>query len=121
MVNFDDYKSTIDNLNVDINDVKFGNDRLSFKANVLNDGILSFNTNYSKYFDIYIDNIKVDKKIINKYFLGCDINKGQHDIELIYHNTMINKGIYVSVLGIIIFSVIIVLDKKRKGVSYEEN
>ena len=121
MVNFDDYKSTIDNLNVDINDIKFGNDRLSFKANVLNDGILSFNTNYSKYFDIYIDNIKVDKKIINKYFLGCDINKGQHDIELIYHNTMINKGIYVSVLGIIIFSVIIVLGKKRKGVSYEEN
>ncbi len=120
-VNFDNYKDIINNLNVLVNNVQTDENTLTFDADIKENGILSFATNYSKYFNVYIDNELVSTKTVNKYFLGCDIVKGNHNIKLVYKNTLIFKSFCVSIFGIIIFSVIMVLERKRKGVLYEKN
>ncbi len=120
-VSFDDYKEIVDNLNVPLTNVNVQDNHISFDTYIKNDGILSFTTNYSKYFDIYVDNVKVDSKIVNQYFLGCDINMGNHHIEIVYQNRLILKSFYISILGLVLFFGIIVIDKKRKGVNYEKN
>ena len=120
-INFDDYEKTLNNLNVPLDNINVFDNHLSFDAYIKDSGTLSFATNYSKYFDIYIDNVKVDSKVVNQYFLGCDVNAGNHHIEIIYQNRLILKSFYVSILGVLLFSGIIIIDKKRKGVSYEKN
>ena len=120
-VDFNDYENTMSKLNVPIVNFNMNNEKISFDTYIKNDGVLSFTTNYSKYFEVYIDNVKVNSKEVNKYFLGCDIEKGNHHIEIIYHNTMIFKGMCISLLGILIFSVIIFIDLKKGVKKYEKN
>ena len=113
-VDFSDFEKTVKDLNVNLSNIKEEDDTISFDADVKENGVLAFTTNYSKYFNIYVDGVKVDSKIVNKYFLGCDITKGYHHISLVYENTLIKKSFYVSLLGILLFFVIIVLEKKKR-------
>ncbi len=113
-VDFSDYANAVNNLNVNLSNFQEEDDALVFDADIKEDGTLEFTTNYNKYFDIYVDGVKVESKIVNKYFLGCDITKGVHHISLVYKNTLIEKSFYVSLLGIFIFFVIIVVEKRKR-------
>ena len=120
-VSFDDYEKVVNDLNVPLSNMSIENSKLFFDIDIKEDGVLAFTTNYSKYFDIYVDGEKVPSKIVNKYFLGCDITLGTHHIEINYHNTLILKSFYVSILGILSFFGIIVIDKKKKAVRNEKS
>ena len=113
-VDFSDYEKTVNDLNVKLTNLKEEDNSLSFDADIKETGTLEFTTNYNKYFDIYVDGVKVKSKIVNKYFLGCDITKGVHHIDLVYHNTLIGKSFYISLLGIFAFFVIIIVEKKKR-------
>ena len=89
------------------------NNSINFDADIKDNGVLSFATNYSEYFEIYVDGIKVPTKTVNKYFLGCDITKGNHNIKVVYHNTLIKKSMCVTLLGCFILFTIIIYDKKK--------
>lgn len=115
-VDFEEFKDITSNLNVSLKNITNKSNTISFDAEIKEDGVLSFATNYSKYFNIFIDGEEVPTKIVNKYFLGCDIEKGSHHIEIIYHNTLILKSFYVSIFGILMFFGIIIIDRKKKAV-----
>ncbi len=120
-VDFSDYEEVVNNSNVPITNVISKDNSVSFDANIKDSGTIAFTTNYSKYFTIYVDGKIMPSKIVNKYFLGCDITEGMHHIEIIYHNTLIKKSFYVSILGVMAFSVIIVIDRRKKVNSDEKN
>ena len=70
----------------------------------------------------YLSNIQLsnsrrcEKEIVNTAFLGTKISKGKHRIALVYHAPFAWHGKLVSVLGAILLSVVIVLEKKKNSV-----
>lgn len=84
----------------------------SIKANV--DGTCLITLPYDKGFTLYVDDKIVDKKEVLNFFLGFDIKKGDHIIKLVYKPLGFNLGEVSSILGIILFGLLIMADKMKK-------
>lgn len=115
-VSMEDYEEDINNLrksNFEVTD--YNNGYLNGKVNTEESGILQFSTMYNKGWTVYVDNEKVDTLVANKYFLGIEIEKGEHTVSLQYSNPYIKYGFAVTVLGSLIFVFVIVINiRKRK-------
>ena len=83
-------------------------------------GVLSLSIPYDKGFNIYVDSKKVKPMIVNKYMLGFKVSKGSHNIRINYKAPMLKEGKILSVIGLIIFIIIIIYDK-RGSKKYEKN
>ena len=83
-------------------------------------GVLSLSITYDKGFNIYVDSKKVKPMIVNKYMLGFKVSKGSHNIRINYKAPMLKEGKILSVIGLIIFIIIIIYDK-RGSKKYEKN
>lgn len=106
-VPMDDYEKDIENLrksNFEVAD--YGNGYLNGKVNAENKGILQFSTMYDKGWKVYVDGEKVDTMKVNKYFLGIEIDEGEHEVILKYRTPYLFLGLGISILGIIAFWVI---------------
>ena len=59
---------------------------------------------YDEGWSIYVDGKKVETKLIANAYLGCDIEKGTHEVKLIYYPKGMKEGLIVSGIsfGIII-------------------
>ena len=59
---------------------------------------------YDEGWSIYVDGEKVETKLIANAYLGCDIEKGTHEVKLIYYPKGMKEGLIVSGIsfGIII-------------------
>ena len=86
----------------------------SFDVEISQNGVLAFTTNYHPNWSIYVDDIKVDSKEINKVFLGCDIAKGSHHLRLVYENSLIKKGLVISLLGLVIWGIVYYCEKRKE-------
>lgn len=82
-------------------------------------GVLSLSIPYDKGYNIYVDNKKVKPFIVNKYMLGFNIDKGSHNIKINYKAPMLKEGKILSIIGFLLFIIVIVYDKK--GSKNEEN
>lgn len=69
---------------------------------------------YDKGFNIYVDGEKIDYFKINKYFIGFKINKGNHNIKIIYKAPLKIISIVISIIGIIFFLLILFLEKNKR-------
>ena len=108
-----DLNKNHDNLLIDKNKTK--GDVISGKINVSNPGYLSLSIPYDKGYTIYVDNKKVPSEVVNKYFLGFKIDKGYHNVKIIYKAPLLNYGKVLSLIGIFIFIFVIIFDKKRRN------
>ena len=113
-VDMQELSNIMDEMYVEEENYTFGDNRLSFDINVLNDGVLSFTTNYHKNWKVYVDNNLVESKSVNDIFLGCDITSGNHHIELVYENPTIIKGLCLSIIGLGCFIGIIIYERKKE-------
>lgn len=86
------------------------------KLDVSCDGYLITSIPFDTGFEIWIDGRRCEKEIVNTAFLGTKISKGKHRIALVYHAPFAWHGKLVSVLGAILLSVVIVLEKKKNSV-----
>ena len=103
-VSMDDYEEDINNLRKsNFEATEWNNGYIKGKVDAETDGILQFQTMYSKGWDAYVDDKKVDTLKSNKYFLGIEIEAGKHDIYLKYHIPYLKEGFILSIIGIIIF------------------
>ena len=110
-VNYDNYKKDIDDLRRSNFELKeYSNGYMKASINPTSNGIIQFNTNYSKGWKVYVDNKEVDTFKSNKYFLGIKITKGYHDIELKYETPYFKEGINISKRTITIFGLLMCLD-----------
>lgn len=108
----EDYKKDIENLrksNFEV--IDYGNGYLNGKVNAEENGILQFSTIYDKGFKVYVDGKKVDTFLANEYFLGIEIEKGEHSVELRYETPYLVVGTCISILGIVVFIGIVMYKK----------
>lgn len=74
---------------------------------------------YDEGFTIYVDGKLQDYELVNTSFIGFPIEKGVHNIKIVYTSPWLKEGQIVSLVGIILFVVINLIDKK--GVKKYEN
>lgn len=113
-VSMEDYEQDIQNLrksNFEVLD--YDNNYLNGKVNSEENGILQFSTMYNKGWKVYVDGQEVKTLKCNKYFLGIEIEKGSHTVKLQYHNPYIIYGVAITTIGIMIFVVTIVYNRKK--------
>jgi len=113
-ITFDNYQNNINNLNnsnFTLNE--YGYNYLSGTVNPTENGILQFQTNYSKGWKVYVDDIAVKTFESNKYFLGINIEKGYHKIHMEYTTPFKHVGLIISIITIIPFIYIIIKEKNK--------
>lgn len=106
-VSMNDYEEDINMLkksNFEVTEYKNG--YLKGKANTETDGVLQFSTMYNKGWKVYVDGKEASTIVSNKYFLGINITKGEHKIEMKYTTPYLKEGIAISVIGIVILVVL---------------
>lgn len=106
----------IEHLNDSIDKFEFDYERtignkIVGNINVTNDGYFILKVPYDKGFEIYIDDNKVEILNVNDGFIGTKINKGEHNIRIIYHAPFLLLGKIISILGIILFIISIIVNK----------
>ncbi len=111
----DNYEDDVENLRKsNFKITKYADNLMEGSINLPNDGIIQIQTPYSKGWDIYIDDQKVKSQKVNKYFLGAQVEKGYHQIKIIYHTPYLKLGITISLFTGLFLSVIILFKKKKK-------
>lgn len=75
---------------------------------------------YDEGFKIKVDGEYAKKEIVNKAFLGFQLKKGMHTIELIYEAPLQKEGIFLSLIGIISFLILLLLERRDKYGRYKE-
>ena len=113
-LDYDEFKNL--NKNIDkfnIKDMK--NDKISGDINVKKDGYFILNIPYDKGFIVKVDNKEIEYEKVNKAFIGFDIKKGYHkvDIEFVAPNSTLGK--IGSAVGFILFIYIIYNEKKKSS------
>ena len=108
--NLKNINKTHDNLNI----TSIEENQINGTINVTRDSYLNINIPYDKGFEIYIDNIKQDYELINTAFMGTKISKGIHEVKIIYNSPMLKQSKIISLIGVILFTITIVIDKIKK-------
>ena len=107
-VNFKNYQSDIKDLKrSNFNLIDYSNGYMKASISPECDGIIQFNTNYSKGWNVYVDGKKVNTFESNKYFLGIEISSGYHEIELVYEIPNLKEGINITKISIMVFEIVI--------------
>lgn len=94
--------------NITISDNKVTSD-----INITDDGYMTISIPYDKNFHIYVDSKEVEYEKVNTAFLGFKINKGYHQIEVVYKNKMIMIGRITSIGGLLSLVIYLLLTKKK--------
>ena len=58
---------------------------------------------YDENFEISVDGKSVKVQKVNTAFLGCKIEKGKHEVEIVFHAPGMAAGKIMSILGILMF------------------
>ena len=112
-LNMNNVSKLFNNLNEELIVKEVKNNKLKGNINLEKDGILMITIPYEDGFKVYVDGIKVDYYEIFDTFIGLDLTKGEHKIELIYETKYLKLGIIISIIS---FLVSIIYLKKYKYV-----
>ncbi len=106
-------KECLENVKIDVN-------RIRGNISVSSDRMLVFSVPYSEGWSAYVDGERKELKEANVMYMGLELDKGSHDIELRYETPYLRKGAYMSCFGILLFFVIelCVIIKGKRGVKH---
>lgn len=93
------------------NKEKTKGDIIEGNINVKEKGYYSMSIPYDEGYTIYLDNKKVDYELVNTSFIGFQIEKGEHIIKIIYKSPWLKIGKILTLIGIIIFIAILIIEK----------
>ncbi len=109
-----EFPSQIDNLRKDSwTDVHFGTNRVSGTVDFSADKLLLISIPYGKGWSAFVDGKKTKLLRGNIMNLALPMEKGKHEIELVYATPLLKEGFAVSILTIALFF-IFVLRKRRQ-------
>ena len=77
-------------------------------------GLLYFSIPYDKGFSVYVDGKKIKTHAFKDALLSVYLNEGTHDIRLEFNPVGLDKGILLSLLSVIAFIGIVILDIRKK-------
>ncbi len=95
-------------------DSKIKDNKIYASVDAIKDGYFITTIPYDKGFTIKVDDKTVDYEIVNKAFIGFKISKGHHNIEMVYHAPLKRIGTIFSIIGIVLF-IILIKNKKEKS------
>lgn len=91
------------------------NDEIIATVDAKNDGYVKTTIPYEKYaFKVYVDGEIVNNKIVDNTFLGFEITKGSHNIVIKYSSPYLKQGLIVSIIGTILFTLVVVYKYQKK-------
>ena len=88
-------------------------DTIKGKINVEKDGYFSLSIPYDQGFTIKTDGKKQKYEKVNTSFIGFNIEKGTHNIEINYTAPLLKIGKIVSLIGTLLFIPVVIGDIKR--------
>ena len=111
---------TIQNLNQNIDPFQFDynktkGDNIVGDITVKEDGYFVLSVPYDQGFKIEVDGKKQDYEKTNIAFVGFPITKGNHHIEITYQAPGSKLGLLLSILGILLFTVMIIYEQKKEN------
>lgn len=77
---------------------KYTNDLIEGEINLPKEQMLFLSIPYDKGWELKVDNKMVPTENVNEGFIGAMISKGEHQIELEYHQPMLKIGLIISIL-----------------------
>lgn len=90
---------------------KYENDEIIGNIQNEKSGILQLSIPYTKGWTAYVDDKKVETAIVNTAFIGITLEKGNHSIVLKYETPYLKLGIIFSIIGVILFIIVILYEK----------
>jgi len=115
-VSMQKYEEKINKLNTNaMQNISYGDNYISGTINSNNNGILQITTSYSDGWKAYVDGKETKVFKVNEAFIGINVEAGKHIVEFKYQTPYLKIGIVFSVIGILVYASIIVIDKKRKN------
>lgn len=88
--------------------------RISGKIEVKKDGCLVTSIPYDDGFEIRIDNKCVETQKVNTTFLGAAVTAGIHQIDIVYHAAGVVMGKWISVIGILLWGILMADDRRKE-------
>lgn len=95
-----------------LKNIKIYTNKISGDIDVSKEKILCFSIPYSDGFHLKIDGKEEKLYNVNDAFMGCKVSAGHHEIELTYFTPGLLTGIFMSVIGFIIFFVLMKREKR---------
>ena len=92
--------------NNQLNITSFKENYIKGNINVDDNNVLFLSIPYDDGFKILVDSKEVDYYKVIDNFIGLDLEKGYHDIEIIYEVKGFKLGLFVSLLSLITFILI---------------
>lgn len=108
----DSISSNIDELIIDKEKTK--GDYIEGNINVTNDSYFNISISYDNGFTILLDDEKIEYENVNDGFIGFPINQGEHNIKIKYTSPGKSIGSIISIIGLISFIIVVVIESKRK-------
>lgn len=114
-LDYEDVKNSISKVDRFIVDKgKTLGDVIEGQIEVTKDGYFATTIPYDKGFTVYVNGKQTSYEMVNKAFVGFPITKGTYNIKLVYTSPGYDMGVLGSILGLLGFIVIIIMERKRK-------
>lgn len=115
----DDFENDIARLRADtLQDLKIEADKISGTISLDESKILYLSVPYSAYWTAVVDGREAEVMKANTAFCAVALDAGEHTVELHYRNTVMDKSVFISLGGWLIFAGVAVIheayNKKRK-------
>ena len=110
----DNYEAEVKKLNKGVRNVKVEKNYVSANLSRTSPSIIQLNTGYSVGWKAYVDNEEVPIFKCNLGMVGIEVPEGEHDIYFEYSIPFIKVGIIMSLMGIIIWTYMVYLNRKSK-------
>ena len=107
-----DIKEGLSEFKADLKNTK--GDQIIGKINMKSTGYLVTSIPYDKGFKVYVDNKRVQTEIVNKAFLGLKLEKGSHQIKIIYQSPWFNEGKWISILSCLGLVLLVWKDRRKE-------
>ena len=89
-------------------------DRINGTIDVSENGYFVLSIPYDEAFQIKVDGKEKEFYKVNDVFIGFPLEKGNYKIEITYQAPWKNIGVTVSIVSLILFGIMIYIDKKQK-------
>lgn len=99
---------------------KFSETEISGQVNVLKDGLLYTSIPHGNYWKAYVDGSEAEIVTINGAMAALRLNEGKHSVEFRYHNSSLTAGVIISLISLLLFLTLIMLNKFKRWKVFEE-